>query len=172
MVAQFTRGQEFVSLREAMNQLMEDSFTNFRPIWQASRNGGTAQPLPLDVYATADEVVVIAAAPGMRPEDLEITIHQGTLVLTGKVGNVAEAEEAKGATWYLHELPHGHFRRTITLPFEVDQAQADATVADGIVKLRLPKAEQAKPKRIEIRLTQPTETPAAVTAGTTAEQAS
>src|SRR3712207_8176010 len=56
---------------------------------------------------------------GMRPEDLEITIHQGTVVLGGTVGNVAEAEEAKGATWYLHELPHGQFRRAITLPFEV-----------------------------------------------------
>ncbi len=166
MVAQFTRGQEFVSLREAMNQLLEDGFTNFRPIWQAGRNGGTVQPLPLDVYATADEVVIIASAPGMRPEDLEITIHQGTLVMSGKVGNVAEAAEAKGATWYLHELPHGQFRRAITLPFEVDEARADATVADGIVNLRLPKAEQAKPKRIEVRLTQSTETPAAVTAGT------
>ena len=167
MVAQFNRGQEFVSLREAMNQLLEDSFTNFRPIWQAARNGGTAQPLPLDVYATGDEVVVIAAAPGMRPEDLEITIHQSTLVLSGQVGNVAEAEEAKGATWYLHELPHGQFRRAITLPFEVDQAQADATFADGILKLRLPKAEQAKPRRIEVRLSQPTESTAAVTAGGT-----
>src|SRR5215211_1302007 len=139
MVSQFSRGGEFVSLRDAMNQLLEDSFTSFRPIWQGSRNGGTAQPLPLDVYATGDEVVVIAAAPGMRPEDLEITIHQGTVVLSGTVGNVAEAEEAKGATWYLHELPHGQFRRAITLPFEVDQTRADATFADGIVKIRLPK---------------------------------
>ncbi|MER3486751.1 MAG: Hsp20/alpha crystallin family protein, partial [Chloroflexota bacterium] len=64
-------------------------------------------------------MVILAAAPGMRQEDLDISFHQGTLVLSGKIADVAESEDAKGATWYLHELPRGTFRRVVTLPFEV-----------------------------------------------------
>jgi HSP20 family protein len=150
MVGTFPGSQEFVTLRDAMNQLLEDSFTPFRVAgWP--RNGSTARPLPIDVYATPDDVVLIAAVPGARPEDVEISINQGTVTLTGKVANVADATEAKGATWYLHELWHGRFQRTVTLPVDVDASKADATFADGVLRLRLPKAEQAKPRRIEIR---------------------
>lgn len=108
-------------------------------------------PLALDVYGTKDEVVLIAAVPGLRPEDIEITINQNTVTLSGTVPNAAQSEEATGATWYLHELAHGAFQRSITLPMEVDSTRADATFEQGILRLRLPKAETAKPKRIEIR---------------------
>jgi len=143
--------QEFVTLRDAMNQLLEDSVT---PFWTAARNraSGVARALPLDVFATSDEVVVIAAIPGVRPEDVEVSIDQGTVTISGTLANVADAEDAKGATWYLHELTHGQFRRSVSLPVDIDSTEADATFADGILKLRLPKAEQAKPRRIEVRL--------------------
>jgi len=64
-------------------------------------------PLPLDVYATKEEVVVIAAVPGMSGNDIEITTNQNTVTLGGKTPNVAASEEAKAAPWYLHELAHG-----------------------------------------------------------------
>ena len=168
MVSQSPLMQDVVSLRDAMNQLFEESFT---PFWAAGRgrNGTSARALPLDVYATQDEVVVIAAVPGARPEDVEVSINQGVVTIGGALANAAEAQEAKGATWYLHELSHGQFRRSISLPFDVDSAQADATFADGILKLRLPKAEQAKPRRIEVRAGSAPE-PAAVTAGQPADQ--
>ena len=165
MVSTLPMAQEFVSLRDAMNQLLEESFT---PYWTGTRgrNGGVARPLPLDVYATQDEVVVIAAVPGVRPEDVEISINQGTVTLSGTFANVAEAEEVKGATWLLHELWHGRFRRSITLPTEIDAAKAQATFADGILTIRLPKAEQAKPRKIEVRVAGGS-TPQAVGAGGT-----
>jgi HSP20 family protein len=161
MVSRSPLAQEFVSLRDAMNQLFEESFT---PFWTAGRggNGVTARALPLDVYATQDEAVVIAAVPGARPQDVEVSINQGTVTIGGTLANVADAEEAKGTTWYLHELAHGQFRRSFSLPFDVDSAKAEATFADGILKLRLPKAEQAKPRKIEVRAGG---TPAAVGAG-------
>ena len=64
---------------------------------------------------------------------------------------MASSEEAKDATWYLHELPHGAFQRSVTLPIEVDPAKADATCEHGILRLRLPKAETAKPRKIELK---------------------
>ena len=87
----------------------------------------------------------------MRPEDLQVTYNQGTLTLAGTIQNVAEGEEAKGATWYAHELWSGQFRRSLSLPFEVDADHADATFEYGIVRIVLPKAETAKPKTIAIK---------------------
>ena len=148
--------EPFLGLRQAMDQLLNESVvsTPFRSLWSrggTGTSGQTAWPLPLDVYATEQEVVVVAAVPGMRPEDLQVTYNQGTLTLSGTIHNVAEGEEAKGATWYAHELWSGQFRRSLSLPFEVDADQADATFEYGIVRIVLPKAETAKPKTIAIK---------------------
>jgi HSP20 family protein len=154
MVSRFPIAEEFVSLRDAMDRLLADSFVGnpLRGVWANASNGTSRMPLPLDVYATENEVVVIASAPGLRAEDIEISINQGTITLSGKTPNVAQSEEAKHATWYLHELPHGSFSRSVTLPIEVDAANADATFDQGILRLRLPKAEKAKPKQIKVRV--------------------
>jgi len=148
--------QEFMNLRQAVDRLFDEAFVGspFRALWSRAEasNGATTWALPVDVYATNDEVVVLAAAPGMRPEDLEISFHQGTLVISGKIADVAASEDAKGATWYLHELPRGTFRRVVTLPFEIDSDRAQATFEHGIVRIVLPRAEQSKPKRIAIQM--------------------
>jgi HSP20 family protein len=150
MVSQFPFGQDFVVLRDAMNQLLEESFVPSRGM----RNGGRgtmARALPLDVYATPEEAVVIAAVPGMDPQGLEITYNQNTLMLSGSVPTATESEQGKDATWYLHELWSGPFQRTVTLPFEVDAGKAEATFEHGIVRITLPKAERARPQKIAIR---------------------
>ena len=152
MVSQFPFGQDFVVLRDAMNQLLEDSFVPARGSRSSSGgNGSMVRPLPLDVYATQDEALVIAAVPGMSPQDLEVTIDQNVVTLSGTVPTAAESEQGKGATWYLHELWHGQFRRSVTLPFEVDAGKADASFENGIVRIMLPKAERAKPHKIAIK---------------------
>ena len=148
MVARYPSiADEFITLREAMDRFFNDAPS--RSAWGSVGNGRTS--LPLDVYSTSDEVVMIAAAPGLSPDDIEITINQNTVSLSGKVPNVAASEEGKAATWYLHELSHGSFQRTVTLPIEVDAGKADATFENGILRLRLPKAESARPKRIELQ---------------------
>ena len=63
----------------------------------------------------------------------------------------ASSSEGKEATWYLHELSHGEFRRSVTLPIEIDSANAEATCEHGILRLRLPKAETARPRQINVR---------------------
>lgn len=143
---------DFVSLRDAMDRFFSDNMASspFRGIWSGAGPGGR-MPLALDVYGTKDEVVLIAAVPGLGPDDIEITINQNTVTLSGVVPNAAQSEEAAGATWYLHELGHGAFQRSITLPMEIDASRADATFDQGILRVRVPKSEAAKPKRIEVR---------------------
>ena len=144
--------EPFLGLRQAMDRLLDESVVGapFRSLWSRGGNGATAFPLPLDVYATEQEVVVVAAIPGMRPEELQVTYNQGTLTLAGTIANVAEGEEAKGATWYAHELWSGQFRRSLSLPFPVEVEQVAAHFTNGVLTLTLPKAEAAKPKRIQI----------------------
>ena len=145
---------EFVSLRDAVDRAFsESSVAPLRGLWPGGWGNGTGRmPLPVDVYATKDEVVIIAAIPGIQAEAIEISINQNTVTLSGTMPNVASSEEAKDATWYLHELPNGAFQRSVTLPIEVDPAKADATCEHGILRLRLPKAETAKPRQIKVRV--------------------
>lgn len=152
MVTQFSFGPEFVLLRDAMNQLLQDSFVpSGGGQWQGPTGSRSmARPLPLDVYATPNEAVIIAAVPGMNPQDLEITYQQNTVTLSGTVPSAAESEQGQGASWYARELWSGAFRRTVTLPFEVDPNQAQATFEHGIVRITLPKAEWAKPHKIAV----------------------
>ena len=150
MVNSFPPRPDAVGLRDALTQLLEDSFVPPRG-GDPTGPGAAPRPLPLDVYATPDEAVIIAAAPGMDPQDLEVTVNQNTVTLSGAVPSATESEQGKGATWYLHELWHGPFRRSVTLPFEVDAGQAEATFEHGVVRIVLPKAEQAKPHKIAIK---------------------
>jgi HSP20 family protein len=153
MVSQFPLSSDFVLLRDAMNQLLTDSFVpsgGSRSGW-GSGSQALARPVPLDVHATPNEAIVIAAVPGMTPENLEITYTQNTLTLSGSVPHVAESEQGQNATWYLRELWSGQFQRTVTLPFEVDSAQAQATFEHGMVRIALPKAEWVKPQKIVIK---------------------
>jgi HSP20 family protein len=153
MVSQFPLSSDFVLLRDAMNQLLTDSFVpsgGARSGWGGGSQA-VARPVPLDVYATPDEAIVIAAVPGMAPEHLEITYTQNTLTLSGSIPSAAESEQGQQATWYLRELWSGQFQRTVTLPFEVDASQAEATFEHGIVRITLPKAEWTKPHKIAIK---------------------
>ena len=129
----------FVVLRDAVNQLLEESFVPARG-GRPSNSTSTVRPLPLDVYATPDEAIVIAAVAGMNPQDLEVTVNQNVVTLSGSVPTATESEQGKQATWYLHELWNGPFRRSVTLPFEVDAGKADASFENGIVRIVLPKA--------------------------------
>jgi HSP20 family protein len=153
MVNQFPFGSDFVLLRDAMSQLLQDSFVpsgGSRSTWGSNGTRNMLRPIPLDVYATPEEAVVIAAVPGLNPEDLEITYTKNTLTLSGSVPNTADSEQGQHATWYMRELWSGHFQRTLTLPFEVDASKAEAVFEHGIVRITLPKADWAKPQRIPV----------------------
>lgn len=154
MVARYSGNSlvhDVVSLRDAMDRLFNESFVpgQTRSLWSSSE---ARSPFPLDVYSNDTELTVLAAVPGIDPEAIDITIEKDQVTLKGEVPNVAQSEEAKDATWYLHELPRGTFQRTLTVPFEIDSSAAEATFENGMLRLTLPKAETARPKQIKVRV--------------------
>ena len=146
-------------MRQAMDRLIGEAFgpTQFGTIWPSGSGDRERSLLPIDAYANDQEVVILAAAPGVSMDDIEITIERNTLSISGAVPSVAKSDDAKGATWYLHELPSGTVHRSLTLPIEVDVAKTEATFENGILRIVLPKAEASKPRQIQVKgaVTQP-----------------
>ena len=144
---------DFVALRDRVDRLVGETLNDdpFRTVWSRASNGGViAQPMAIDVYTTDDQVVILAAVPGMRPEDLDLSVHENTVTISGKIADASDSAETKGATWYVHELWSGEVRRSVTMPFAVDAERAEAKFEDGILRITLPKAESAKPRKISI----------------------
>src|SRR5688572_8086852 len=146
---------DLFALRDVVDRLASQSVGDdqYRTQWSRSGNGNGStqvQPMPVDVYATEDQAVILAAVPGMQPEHLDLAVHETTVTLSGKVESTTNVEETKGATWYAHELWSGEVRRSVTLPFPVDAERAEAVFENGILRVVLPKAESAKPRKISI----------------------
>jgi HSP20 family protein len=137
---------EMVTLREAMNQLLEDSFIRPGATVRAA-NGTGAFSFPLNVYGTADELKVEALLPGVSPEDVQVDLDRGVLTIAAKRHGW---EAVEGQTWFLREIQAGQFSRSLTLPFPIEVEQANAHFTNGVLTLTLPKAAAAKPKRIQI----------------------
>jgi HSP20 family protein len=100
----------------------------------------------LDLYQNSDSVVALLELPGMRKEDIEISLHDGMLTIGGeRRSQTQEGDQAERSERYV-----GKFRRSITLPTRVDANKVSANYKDGILTVTLPKAEEAKPKQIEV----------------------
>jgi HSP20 family protein len=136
--------REAISLRDAMNALFQDSFV--RPSGPLAQGGGPAT-LPLDVAENENEFVVKASLPGVKPEDVRITVHGDTLTIQGES---KFEEEKKGERWHLRERRSGSFQRSIMLTTAVNSDKAQAHFEHGVLTLTLPKSEQAKPRQIKI----------------------
>jgi HSP20 family protein len=148
---------ELLSLRPAMDRIFEETF--FRPV-----AGGTSEDtlaMPLDIYTTAESLVLEAALPGIRPEDVDIQVLGDTLTLSASSGS--QQEEDKNG-YHVREVRRGRFTRTVTLPSGLKTDAASCTFEHGMLKLTFPKAEQAMPRQIPVMA--PTEgTSASIGAG-------
>jgi len=135
---------EFVSLREAMDSLFNESLV--RPAGMLGRAMGSQA---YDLYETEDRIGCRFAVPGVRPDDVEVTMNRGVLTVKGHYPQASEAEQ--GWSWHVRGLSQsGEFTYSFSLPTAVDADRAEATFEHGILTLTLPKAEAAKPKRIPI----------------------
>lgn len=144
-ITRFDPVGEMVSLRSAMDRLFEDSFVS--PMGWRTISGGESVTPAIDVHETADDLVVTAVLPGVKPEDVEITMTGQTLTLRGELKADDEVERDQ----YLYrERRYGSFSRSLQLPVRVEGDQAEATFTDGILRLRIPKAEEVKPRQIRI----------------------
>lgn len=140
---------ELVTLRDAMGRLFDESFV--RPGQAATRETAGARTMPIDLYEKEGDYIIKAYLPGVKAEDVDIGADRGTVTIKAHISGEAEREEAKNYNWLVNELGYGEVVRTITLPALVDAGKIDASVENGILTVSIPKAEEAKPKKITVR---------------------
>ena len=144
---------ELVSLREAMNNLLEESFVRPRQGGGAGTAPSAPAGLPLDIRETPEAFVVTASVPGARPEDVDITVLGDALRISGQQRDERQ-EQGQGNRWILRERRLGAFERLVRLPTTVQSGAAQAEFKDGVLTVTLPKAEEAKPRSIPVRASQ------------------
>ena len=138
--------REMVSLREAMDRLFEESFWRPLSAWPVGNGGLT---VPVDMYETEDSLVITAAVPGLKPEDVNISISGNTLTIKGEFKSEKEGERG---TVHFRERRYGKFQRSFTLPANFDTEKVEAAFENGILTITLPKLEEAKPKHIPVKV--------------------
>lgn len=138
---------EMLSLRDAMNQLFEESYVS-------SARGGSSNTLamPLDVSETQDGYLIEAVLPGLKPEDLDITIQDNVLTIRGETRKEQQQGD-KQTNYHLVERRYGRFSRSVSLPTPVQADHVNASLEHGILRLEIPKAEQVKPRKISVNST-------------------
>jgi HSP20 family protein len=141
---------DLMSLRESMDRLFEDFFTTRRPTRAA---GAAAVPMlwqpAVEVFETDNEVVVKVELPGIDPKGVDVTVTAEGLTI--KAEHRLDQED-KGRNYYRRELRYGAFARTIPLPAEVKSEETKATFRNGILEVKVPKAERARPKSVKVEV--------------------
>jgi HSP20 family protein len=140
------RWDPFSDLRTTMDRLFDEGFS--RP-WRILNPEQAPAELafPVEVSETDTAIDVKASLPGVKPEEVEVSVHNGVLSIRGE--HREQSEEQK-RDFYRREIRYGAFHRTIQLPSAVDADKAVAHYADGILTLSLPKADAARPKQIKL----------------------
>ena len=129
-----------LGLRQMMDRLLEDAVI--------VPGGGEGRGGPsIDVYEEGDDLVVEAHLAGFKPEDLDVRAERGVLTIGG--GTESEAERA-GRNYLLRERRTGRFSRSLQLPAAYEADPSEATFEQGLLRLVFPKAEEAKPRRIQV----------------------
>jgi HSP20 family protein len=136
--------REMVSLRDPIDRLFEESFIRRSRLCTKLQEGDFS----LYIYQTDKEIVVKASLPGVKPEEIDISITGDALTI--KVEH-KEEKETKKEDFFQKEMSYGTFTRTVAFPVPVQIDKAEATFENGIVALTIPKAEEAKPKQIKIK---------------------
>ena len=139
--------REMITLREAMDRLFDDAFT--RPFSLLREGGWSGVSTPaIDMYQTDNEVVVKATIPGFKADQVQINLTGDVLTLKGEA---KQEDERKDQSWHIREHRFGAFERSVALPTAVKTDKADAVFENGILTVTLPKAEEVKPKTINIK---------------------
>ncbi len=139
--------REVMNLQRVMDRMLEETLGPwYQPVADSGRWG--RRYVPVDIYTTDENVVILAALPGLRPEDVDITFEGNTVTLRGEFAQPTE----ENINWHLQERYYGPFERTITLNIPVDMDHAEAFFENGLLKLIIPKAEEIRPKKIKVHV--------------------
>jgi HSP20 family protein len=151
-----TKWQPRYSTMKAWDPFAE--LAGFRRFFDQPLTEGSTQPFSLvgtdgewrplmDVFETKDSVVVKLEVPGIKQEDVQISVEDNTLTVSGERKHEAEVNEEG---YHRMERAHGSFQRSVLLPPTVDADRAKATYQNGVLEIQLPKKEEAKPKTIKV----------------------
>lgn len=131
-------GTSFGDLFQEFEQFLQ-------PLADASR-GSIGVHQPIDLYETDDAVVVQMAVPGVRAEDLDLSIEGRQVTIRGTLRD----EESEGRRYWLRSMPRGDFSRTVTVPSGIDADAIEASVDQGVLTLNMPKAPEAIARKIAV----------------------
>lgn len=144
--------REFATMNNVVNKLIENQFGPYdysRNGGSANGNGQTPAPtvsrLPIDVQTVEEAFVVTAYLPGIQPDSVEITFEKDELTIKGQF-----PKQVEGNQYVKNELFHGAFQRTLTFTVPVEVEAIEAHFENGVLSLRIPKAAEAKPKKIAV----------------------
>ncbi len=154
-MAKLTRWQPITEVErwlDRMDRLFDRMLDRFfrdweREFWGLEPRWTTWAPA-MDIAETADAYIVRAEVPGVKPEDLEVTVQDNLLTIRGKR---ERSTEQKGETYHLVERAYGEFTRSLLLPADVKTEAIEASYKNGVLEVRLPKSEESKPRRIEVK---------------------
>lgn len=137
--------KELSSLREEIDRLFDSFFGRTSLFREKELSFSPA----IDVEETDNSFIVKAEVPGMKKEDIKVTIDEDGITISGER---KKEKEEKGKTYHRIEMAYGKFKRYIPFPKEVEPDKAKAKYKDGILEIEVPKSEKAKPKEIEIKV--------------------
>jgi HSP20 family protein len=137
--------QELVTLGNRINRMLNDMFSPGD--WQYRDSAASAWVPPVDVLEQKDAIRIVAELPGVRPEDVQISLEANVLTIHGTKQQIAEEQTERV---HRYERTYGAFERTFTLPATVDAANIKASYENGLLTVTLPKVEQAKPRQIQV----------------------
>jgi len=135
---------DFKNYRNALRQMLEGGWVLPRDLMPSPLN---AVVIPVDVLDNGTELIVKASLPGVKPEDVSISILKGTLTIQATMN---EENELRGATYLRHERRADTFIRTLSLPIAVEASNADARFKNGVLTLTLRKSESVRPRIIKV----------------------
>lgn len=140
--------RDMVGLRDTISGLFDDFFSG-RPMLATRHlqsDSGLGWVPAVNIRETQDAFIVCAALPGVEKSDVNLEVKDNTLILSGQVKEAQGEEEG----WLRRELPAGPFYRAFNVAAEVDSTKVSANFKNGVLEIRLPKAEQSKPRKVQI----------------------
>jgi HSP20 family protein len=141
-IARWDPWRDLMSIQDRVNCMLADAPTR----WGADEGYGAWAP-PVDIFEKGDALVIRAEVPGVDRNDVDVRIENGVLMLKGERKHEEDVQEKSA---YRMERVYGSFTRSFSLPTTVDASKISARLKDGVLELRLPKTEEAKPKRVMI----------------------
>ncbi|NLE45920.1 MAG: Hsp20/alpha crystallin family protein [Chloroflexi bacterium] len=143
-VSRFYPRRDVMSLRDAMDRLFEESLARPAREWD-DRTSARESRLPLDVYTTSEEIVILASLPGLTPDEVDISIEGDALTISGELRGPLE-----NVDYVFQERSFGRFSRTLTLNVPVDVERVEASFENGVLTVVLPKSERDRPRVIKV----------------------